>query len=243
MLATRPHLSSLLSYPFFLPATSGTTRGRIDVAARNFDQRDSGKRIRGAAIGAAMRFTIYAEIIPKIVVDDETRGSRSHERDDPQPRARARVAPIRITVQFLQIAFSFSRVPSIRHARVYGSGRTKGKTAIASVIPRIPALAFSLAAETTRSSLPRCGRIETEGDKNKARNGGGFGEQARYTPPRSGCHGAPITALRPIGELCRERKDAISKRCSFPLSTLSPPPSSPPPPPSRRGRDRDRVVP
>lgn len=53
-------------------------------------------------------------------------------------------------------------------------------------------------------------------------------ERTRYTPPRSrqtwyprfGRHRAPVTALRPIGEFCRGRKDAIAKRCRS-----SPPPT------------------
>lgn len=70
-------------------------------------------------------------------------------------------------------------------------GRTKGKTVIASVIPRITAgaLAFSLAAETTRRRFRGTEEEkerETEGDKNRARNG--ERERTRendYTPSRS----------------------------------------------------------
>lgn len=71
-------------------------------------------------------------------------------------------------------------------------------------------------------SLPR--RRERERER-------GLEERTRYTParyPSSGRRRAPLTALRPIGELRRGRKDAIAKRCR--LASPLPAPRCPEPP-------------
>lgn len=163
------------------------------------------------------------------------------ERDDFRPRetkVRARVASIRITVR---LVFLFVARPCPRYAAARNSGRTKGKTVIASVIPHTLALAFSLAAETACRRFRDRTEIAGGKKRTKKESGGerGLEERAHHTPPRSGQtwyprsghHRAPITALRPIDE------PVAGGKTQFPKGVR--PPLRQPASPSRR----DHVVP